>query len=284
MNTTLATITLSALATIAYAGPLDPPSGPISSTMKTLDQVEPRIPINSDNTPGDSDSLFKISQSGSYYLASNIRILNFFDPYHGIEIVSSDVTLDFSGYSLIALLGALDAIHLGPGVENVTIINGTISGFTNGDGVDASTNPTSLINILNLRVENCRNGIMLTEQSTVKDCVISDHNQSGITTGSRAWISDNRIADCDISGIYNLSGMDECVIEDNMLTGNGRGFFMYGQRNIVVRNYVSGSGQSWDCDSGNHMLVIDATPSNFAVGDSGGSSFGSSNPNANYSH
>jgi parallel beta-helix repeat protein len=284
-TTGLTAILITTLATTAFAGPLDPPSGTISSTMKTLDQVEPRIPINSDNTPGDDDSLFKITQSGSFYLTSNIRILNFLDPYHAIEIVASDVTLDFSGYSLSALLGALNAIHLGPGVENVTIINGTITGFTSGDGIDGATNSTSLIHIRDMRIENCINGVLLTEDSTVRDCFINDHAQWGISTGSRAQISDNRVMNCGASGIFNINGMHECVIEDNMLTGNARGFFVYGQRNIIVRNYVSSSTfQNWDCDSGNHMLVIDATPSNFAVGNSGGSSFGSSNPNANYSH
>lgn len=286
MNTTLATITLSALATtIAFAGPLDPPSGPISSTMKTLDQVEPRIPLNIDTAPGDADSFYKIAQSGSYYFTQDYRFLNFGDAEHGIEITASNVTLDFSGYSLISLLGTLDAIHLGPGVENVTIINGTISGFTNGDGIDAASNATSLIHISDMRIENCINGVILTEESTVRDSVINDHSQWGISTGTQAQISDNRIMNCGSSGIYNVNGMNECVIADNMLSGNARGFFVYGLRNIIVRNYVSSSTVlNWDCNSGNHMLVIDATSSSFAVGDSGGSSFGSSNPNANYSH
>jgi parallel beta-helix repeat protein len=136
-----------------------------------------------------------------------------------------------------------------------------------------------------MRIENCVNGVTLTEESSVRDSVINDHSQWGISTGTRAQISDNRIMNCESSGIYNVNGMDECLIQDNMLSGNARGFFVYGLRNIIVRNYVSSSTVlNWDCNSGNHMLVIDATSSSFAVGDAGGSSFGSSNPNANYSH
>ena len=40
--------------------------------MKTLQQIEPRIPINSTNTPGDADSTYKISRPGNYYLTDNL--------------------------------------------------------------------------------------------------------------------------------------------------------------------------------------------------------------------
>ncbi|MCH8150310.1 MAG: hypothetical protein IH987_20420, partial [Planctomycetes bacterium] len=38
------------------AGNLNPPSGPVTPTMKTLTEVEPRIAINATNTPGDASS------------------------------------------------------------------------------------------------------------------------------------------------------------------------------------------------------------------------------------
>ena len=286
MKTATLTITTLALTTLAaHAGPLDPPSGPIDSTMKTLDQVEPRTPLSFDTTPGDDDSVFKIAQSGSYYLAADLRILDFIEDEHTIEITASDVTLDLSGYALISLLGTLDAIRLGPGVENVTIINGTITGYTNGAAINAATNEATRVTIRNVRIDNGGDGILLHDRSIVQDCELTNFTRWGISTGSRARISDNVINQCDGSGIYNVNGMNSCIIEDNMLSENTRGFFVYGLRNIIVRNYVSDSTiLNWDCDSGNHMLVVDALSSNFAVGDSGGSSFGSSNPNANYSH
>jgi parallel beta-helix repeat protein len=286
MNTKALAISALALTTLAaHAGPLDPPSGTIAPTMKTLDQVEPRIPLNQDTTPGDTDSVLKIAQSGSYYLAADLRILSFGDPRHAIEITAPNVTLDLSGYSLISLLGTLDGIRLGPNVENVTIINGSIIGFSSGDGIDGSTNSTSRITIRDMRIVDCANGITLTDRSRVEDCTISGHTTWGISTGSRARISDNTVDDCGAVGIYNVDGMDACIIEDNTLSGNARGFFVYGLRNVIVRNYVSDSTVlNWDCNSGNHMLVINATDSTFAVGDAGGSSFGTTNPNANYSH
>ena len=60
----------SQLSTAFAQGPLAPP-GAAAPTTKTLDQVEPRIAINSTNTPGDADSLYKITQPGSSYLTGN---------------------------------------------------------------------------------------------------------------------------------------------------------------------------------------------------------------------
>jgi hypothetical protein len=77
---------------IAIAGPLNPPSGAVSSTYKTLSEVEPRIAINATNTPGDADSVYKITQRrGATTLRAVSRALS---GKHGIEveIASSGVT------------------------------------------------------------------------------------------------------------------------------------------------------------------------------------------------
>ena len=55
---------------------------------------EPRIAINTASTPGDADSVFRITQPGSYYLTGNTSGVA---AKHGIEIDASDVTLDLMG-------------------------------------------------------------------------------------------------------------------------------------------------------------------------------------------
>src|SRR5437762_13979859 len=92
---------------IASAGNLNPPAGPVTPTMKTLTEVEPRIAINATNTPGDSDSLFKITQPGSYYLTGNITGVA---GKHGIEIAASGVTLDLNGFDLLGAPSSLDRV------------------------------------------------------------------------------------------------------------------------------------------------------------------------------
>ena len=101
----LAALALLITGGLLYAGPLNPPAGPVTSTYKTLTEVEPRIAINATNTPGDaigdpSPSLFKITQPGSYYLTGNITGV---EDTHGIEIVASGVTLDLNGFDLLGV-------------------------------------------------------------------------------------------------------------------------------------------------------------------------------------
>lgn len=47
------------------AGDVNPPAGPVGGTMKTLSEVELRIGINATNTPGDADSLYRITAPAS---------------------------------------------------------------------------------------------------------------------------------------------------------------------------------------------------------------------------
>ena len=78
---------LFALAPLAFAaGPLTPP-GPPAPTMKSLDEVEPRIPLTQDTTPGDATAVFKITQSGSYYLTKNLEVPA---GKHGMVMIPAD--------------------------------------------------------------------------------------------------------------------------------------------------------------------------------------------------
>lgn len=102
MNTRSATVTAAAAlfglaAGLLTAGPLDPPAGPVAATHKTLSEIEPRTPINAANTPGDADSLYRITQPGSYYLTGNIvGVPN----KHTIEIAASHVSIDLCGFAI----------------------------------------------------------------------------------------------------------------------------------------------------------------------------------------
>src|SRR6185436_9128761 len=82
----------------ALAGPLDPPPGPIAPTYKTLTEVEPRVALSAANTPGDANSIYRITRTGSYYLADHL----FGQPgKHGIEIDANGVTIDLNGFDVV---------------------------------------------------------------------------------------------------------------------------------------------------------------------------------------
>ena len=95
---------------------------------------EPRTAINTTNTPGDADSVYRIDEPGSYYLEGNL---------HGrkarstIEIAADDVSIDLMGFALLGKPGTLhgvttDGPHLTATVRDLGSTNGT---FVNGERV-----------------------------------------------------------------------------------------------------------------------------------------------------
>lgn len=177
---TAAVVALPVLAAAAwlYAGPLNPPSGPIASTGKSLTEVEPRIAINSTNTPGDADSLYKIVNPGSYYVPGNITGVS---GKFGVEIAANGVTLDLAGFELLGVPGSLNAIAATVAVKNVAVVNGSVRSWAD-SGV-------LLFNASASRVEGVRassnsgTGIVVGNTCSVVGCLTWGNSQSGVSTG-----------------------------------------------------------------------------------------------------
>jgi hypothetical protein len=131
----------------AVAGPLDPPAGPIAPTMKTLDQVEPSTPLTALDTPGDADSVFRITAPGAYHLTAN---LTGEAGKHGIEIAARNVTLDLRGFALLGVPGSLDGV-IDQATLNAVVRNGSVFDF-GGNGVFL---PGSASRIEGVRVRQC---------------------------------------------------------------------------------------------------------------------------------
>jgi len=170
---------------LLFAGPLDPPAGPVTSTYKTLTEVEPRIAINATNTPGDVSSLYKITQPGSYYLTGNIVGVA---GKHGIVIGASGVTLDLNGFDVSGVpgMGVFDGVRAdGNGLVNITIMNGSIRGWGD-DGLDLRRDDSP-----SRGADNCR----------IANILANGNAQSGITTGggSVAGVG-TTISNCSASG------------------------------------------------------------------------------------
>ena len=159
----------------AHAGPLNPPAGPVASTGKTLTEVEPRIAINATNTPGDADSVFKITQPGSYYLTGNIAGVT---GKHGLEIAASQVTVDLNGFSLIGGTGTRDGISAGGGLTDISIRNGTIRNWAQ---YGIRLTGAFYSSLLDLRVRaNALDGIAAGSHSSIRSCVVNANGASGI--------------------------------------------------------------------------------------------------------
>lgn len=123
MNSSLAGMVALCAGTIgAFAGPLDPPPGPIASTYKTLQQIEPRVDANT--LPGSTSAVIVIDRPGSYYLSADVQGQH---AKHGIRISASPVTLDLNGFSIVGTSTSLNGIEVV--ATDSKIRNGTVHSF-----------------------------------------------------------------------------------------------------------------------------------------------------------
>lgn len=212
----------------ALAGPLAPPAGPIAPTSKTLTEVEPRTAISAANTPGDADSVFRISSPGSYYLTANMLGQA---GKHGIEIAAVGVTIDLNGFDMQGVAGSLDGIRTAfPNLRDITIKNGAVRLF-GGDGVDFSTQVAA-----NCRVDgvyagsNGGMGMRLGDAAIVADCTLSNNAADGLRAGLGCLVSGCTASGNSVSGFVVSDGS---VVVNCTADGNSSRGFIAGAGGLI---------------------------------------------------
>jgi hypothetical protein len=156
-------------------GSLTPPGAP-APTMKTADQIEPRTIVNAANTPGNANNLFIITNSGSYYLTTNLVGVS---GKNGIEIITNNVTLDLNGFALVGMSSSQNGIAIPNAQTNITVRNGTISGWGN---FGVSSKSFSSLNQVFERLNVSDNlwGIVNEGAGVVRDCNCENSFGNGI--------------------------------------------------------------------------------------------------------
>lgn len=188
------------------------PSGAPGPTMKALDQIQPRVIVNSNNTPGDAISLFKITQPGSYYLTGNITGVS---NLHGITVAAPHVTLDLSGFALLGVPGSLDGINATsspPLAAGLRVHDGKIAGW-GGSGVNAQPGaPGAEFSKLWL-LTNALNGLKATS-ALITECVAEGNTSGSFTNYAINANAGSRIINCIARTNYNgIQGAGGSVIE-----------------------------------------------------------------------
>ncbi|MCC6428928.1 MAG: right-handed parallel beta-helix repeat-containing protein [Phycisphaerales bacterium] len=239
---------IAAAAIFSHAGPLDPPAGPVAPSYKTLTEVEPRTAINAANTPGDADSLYRISKSGSYYLTGNITGVA---GKCGIEIAASGVTLDLCGFEMLGTvgMGAFDGITVTPS-DGVSIVirNGSIRRW--GDcGIEFiynSGHPPTSSAIENLSIgANVRYGVYLEWYSSATNCRFFDNGSDGILTSAACTITSCIATGNAGDGISVNTGcvVNDCTARTNTGTGFNLGLGCTLINSTAANNLDGASGQ-----------------------------------------
>ena len=191
--------------TLIAQGSLTPPGAP-APTMKTLQQVEPRVPISS--------APFTITQPGSYYLTTNLTLSG----GDAITIATSGVTLDLNGFTISSTANPASgtAILLSDALKNVAILNGHIQGSVTNDGSGNFNGPGFGYGIsyyssapLNMRVSGVSvSGCLFSAinvdyfwgSTTVENCVVQAVGSYGIVAST---IRGCLASDC---GLYAIWG------------------------------------------------------------------------------
>lgn len=189
---------LIAIAGFTLAGPINPPAGPVSSTMKTLVEVEPRTAINAANTPGDNDataSVYKITQPGSYYLTGNFNV-----PAEktGIEIAAENVTIDLNGFVITGEPSSNDGISVNfntSSARGIVIHDGTIVNM-HGSGIRlrfSNAQEPQNSRIERMIVRGTYLGIDI-QDGIVRDCEVTDNDYAGISINGPASVIDSCVS------------------------------------------------------------------------------------------
>ena len=176
----------------SIAGPLNPPAGAVNATMKSLAEVEPRTAINSTNTPGDANSVYRISQPGSYYLTGNVTVGT---GKSGIEVASSNVTVDLNGYTITGQPGSVHGVATDSTLtpyKHIRVSNGIITSMDSSGVYLVSFSPGQA------------------QQHAVELVDISACTNSGIYVND-ARITECRVHGCGAIGIYTFAPFDSTV-------------------------------------------------------------------------
>ncbi len=244
----------------AYAGDLEP-SGAPAPTMKTLDEVEPRIAIHASDMP------LTITEPNSYYLAEDVNFTD--DANNAITIGCDDVTIDLMGYTLKGPdSGSTRGIYM-YGRNNVEIRNGTIRDFGSLAVYEGGSNGNNH-RLIDMRFLSNGSGVYLNGGGhLVKDCTAADNTSSyGMAVGYGSTVTGNTCHDnvvygifadssgrvsgniCYNNGQYGIYTNSGCTITGNTAMNNTDTGIYASEYCLVDQNTAYGNGTNMSTETG----------------------------------
>jgi parallel beta-helix repeat protein len=230
-------------------GSLTPPGAP-APTMKTLAQIEPRIPISTNGTV--------ITRSGAYYLTTNLTASA--AGAAAIRVLANDVTIDLGGWTIKGTGTGENGggIMQGTTNANLCILNGVVCNYT-GDSEGGIYAPGRNVQVVDVRAISNWYGIVVGSNSIVQGCVAESSIETGISAGPGSTIEKCQ-ATGNGSGIGagndsvirlclarnnggGISCAARCLVQDNLCASNsGDNIYAGGAGTRIERNTLVGGG------------------------------------------
>jgi hypothetical protein len=229
-------------------GSLTPPGAP-APTMKTLAQIEPRMPISS--LP------FTITQPGSYYAVSNLTLSG---TTNGITVLVSDVTIDLGGFTLDGNGTGATGIAAPAAQTNLVVRNGIVKRWQGTAGIEA-------FNVLNVQVtqvqatDNAGHGIRAGAGSRVSDCTCSGNGSNGVVVWDNSLVA-KTIAR--LNGSFGIVANNGSTVSDCASAGNRSSGISTGDGATIVNCSSQANGGTNNADgiwaaSGSTVTACSAT-------------------------
>jgi hypothetical protein len=177
-------------------GGLIPPGAP-GPIFKTLQQVEPRIPI--ETVPSNILAAHFINQPGAYYLTTN---LNLNGDREGIRVSAQNVTIDLNGFTIFGHSNNVGIYGGSSIVRNVRIHNGVLSRWASAIDLGAFSSISNVI-VEDIRIEGGvtgatnRPGISVNAAGVVRRCMVFGNAGPG-TAGIDASAGGSVIEHCSV--------------------------------------------------------------------------------------
>lgn len=210
-----------------------------------------RIVINASNTPGDANSVRRITLPGSYYLDANLTGVS---GRHAIEVESDNVSIDLNGFAIQGVAGALDGISVNGARRNFTLRNGTIQGFP-GSGVFAQNTNGGLF--LNLFVQgNTLDGIWPGSESVVRNVHAISNTRNGLVLSGRSQVLLEGCISVDNAIGFDASSSSDCTFNACSARENRQQGIRSGVRGTLINCQARGNDLS-GMEGGDRTTLID---------------------------
>lgn len=197
-----------------------------------------------------------IDTSGSYRLTGNLTLPD--ANTGGILIEAGDVTLDLNGFAIQGPVectsetgetGVTSCSASGTGTadsgirvfggDNVTIRNGTIRG-TGFAGISCNATECTITGVR--AISNASNGISVTNDGVVRDCIAKANGNVGISGGTGVYTNNLARANGDDGFSINDSDPHGSVVRGNSAVGNGDEGITCGECSLIGNVMIGNAG------------------------------------------